>query len=134
MRLAGFANPEYLLTLAVLLVLATLSIPPFVKARQRSLAFKALGELRAASASYAAKTKAKGPLELSDLVKDGYLPELPPLVVPGLHPRSAVVTPLGQTDDKGGWTHANWPGGPREGEIWINCTHTDSRGALWSSY
>lgn len=131
---SGFANPEYLLVLAAILMLLSLIVPAVVKARQRSLTLRALGALRAATASYAARTKNKGPLELSDLVKEGDLAEIPPAVIPGHHRRSTKVSPLAQTDDSGGWTHANWPGSPREGEVWINCTHTDRRGALWSSY
>ena len=131
----GFANPEYLLTLTAVLVVLAVIVPQVSRVRQRSRTFKALAALRAASARYAADTKTKGPLDLSDLTKDGrYLDAIPPAEIHGLHPRSTQVRPLGQTDDTGGWTHANWPGSPREGEIWINCTHTDSRGTVWSTY
>lgn len=134
-RRPGFANPEYMLTLAALLVFLAIAVPAFVKARQRTLTLRSLASLRAAAGRYAADAKSKGPLLLSELTKDGrYLAAIPPAVVPGLHPASAEVRPVGQTDDSGGWTHANWPGSEREGQIWINCTHTDSKGTLWSSY
>ena len=130
----GFANPEYLITLTAVVVILALIVPPIARERQRRRSLNALSSLRAAMARYAAQTKTKGPLELSDLTREGYLPEIPPAEVFGLHPRSTLVSPLGRTDDSGGWTHSNWPGGRREGEIWINCTHTDGRGALWSAY
>lgn len=131
----GFANPEYLLTLAAVLVVLSIVIPQFARFRQRTRTFKALSALRAASARYAADAKTKGPRELTDLTKDGrYLKEIPPAEIYGRHSRSNQVRPLGQTDDSGGWTHANWPGSPREGDVWINCTHTDAKGSAWSAY
>ncbi len=112
----GFANPEYMLVLAAVLVVLAVVIPAFVKARQRTHTLRALASLREAARDYAEKTKTKGPLELAELAKDGrYLARIPPAVVPGHHPASAEVRPMAQTDDSGGWTHANWPGSEREG-------------------
>lgn len=132
---SGFANPEYMLVLAAILVSLAVIVPPVVREVQRRRTFKALAALREAAARYAADAKTKGPLELADLTKDGrYLAAIPPAVVPIHHGSSAQVAAMARTDDAGGWTHANWPGSEREGQIWINCTHTDTRGSLWSSY
>ena len=52
----------------------------------------------------------------------------------GVHAPSAEVKADETADDAGGWVYNNWPGSPRGGEAWINCTHTDARGSAWSAY
>ena len=132
---SGFANPEYLLTLTAIVIFLALVIPPIQRELQWRRNLKALGALRSAAARYAAETKTKGPKYLSDLAQEGrYLPGIPSIAILGKHPSSAQVRTLGQTDDSGGWTHADWPGSPREGEVWINFTHTDNRGKAWNEY
>ena len=129
----GFANPEYMIALAAVLIVLAIALPPAARVLQRRRSLKALATLRAAVARYAADTKTKGPLDLSDLTKEGkYLSELPAVGLSGQHAKSARVGAL--TDDTGGWVHSSWPGDPREGSVWINCTHTDNRGTSWSAY
>lgn len=129
----GFANPEIMITLAAVLIVLAIATPPAVRMMERRRVQKALSTLRAAVARYAADTKTKGPIDLSDLTKEGkYLPELPAVGLSGFHSKSSRVGAL--TDDTGGWVYSSWPGDPREGAVWFNCTHTDSRGTSWSAY
>ena len=134
MRRRGFANPEHLITLTVVAIALAIAVPAVARARERARNLRALQELRAALARYDAATKTRGPGELSELVRGGYLASIPAVSVMGRHARSARVREVGVTDDSGGWTYSNWPGAARQGEVWINCTHTDSRGKSWDSY
>lgn len=134
-RRRGFANPEYLLTLAALGIILAVVVPAVAKARERRRNAQALQSLRAAVAAYAADMKTKGPLQLSELTKDGkYLKALPSFGLLGRHQPSSEVKELGVLDDSGGWTYWNWPGSPEEGKVVVNCTHTDSSGRSWASY
>ena len=36
--------------------------------------------------------------------------------------------------DAAGWVYANVPGESYFGSIFVNCTHTDSKGTLWEDY
>lgn len=132
---SGFANPEYMIALAAIGIILALIIPAVSNARAGRRNRAALATVRSALARYAAETKTKGPVELADLTKDRkYLAAIPPVSIPGRHGPSAQVRALGVTDDTGGWTYSNWPSDPREGEVWINCTHTDNHGKAWKDY
>ena len=133
-RRAGFANPEYLLTLTAVAIFLAIAVPRFLQARQRARNLHALAVVREALSRYAADTKTKGPVELSDLAKGGkYLKALPELEIPGHHEPSSEVHPM-SSEDTGGWGYSAWPGDPRQGQVWINCTHTDASGRAWNSF
>lgn len=132
-RRAGFANPEYLLTLFAIVLVLALVIPKVARIRERRRNLAALASVRAALARYAADTKTKGPPELSDLVAKKYLPAIPEVSILGRHEASSEVHPM-SNEDTGGWGYSGWPGDEREGQVWINCTHTDSNGRAWNSY
>ncbi|MBI3549515.1 MAG: RDD family protein [Elusimicrobia bacterium] len=55
------------------------------------------------------------------------------------HPATAQVTVIQELSqsrepDTGGWLYVNNPGSKSFGNIYINCTHTDSNGKIWSTY
>lgn len=132
---AGFANPEYMIVLTIMLIILSVAVPKVAELRERSRNLKALATLRSALARYAADTKTKGPADLSELTKGAkYLAEIPPVGLRGHHDRSAQVYPFQVGGDAGGWSYSS-PTGAYEGVgIWINCTHTDSRGRAWNTY
>ena len=131
----GFANPEYLLALTAIMITLAILIPHISRARERRRNLDALASLRGAISRYAADTKTKGPLEITQLAANGkYLAELPTVQIMGHHARARQVQEMGVTNDEGGWSYSNWPGDARQGEIWINCTHTDGGGHAWNSY
>jgi hypothetical protein len=132
---SGFANPEYLIALTGLALLAAVAVPFALRFQDRRRNLGALSELRGALARYAEDTKMKGPASLADLTTGGkYLAAMPTAGMTGLHRPSARVSELGVTDDSGGWSYSNWPGDPRQGQVWINCTHTDRSGRRWNEY
>ncbi|MBI2071761.1 MAG: gamma-glutamyltransferase [Gemmatimonadetes bacterium] len=36
--------------------------------------------------------------------------------------------------DGAGWAYVNAPGDSNFGTVWVNCTHTDTKGSIWTSY
>ncbi len=132
---AGFANPEYMIALAVVGVILSVAVPTIARLRDRSRNLKALATLRSALSRHAAETKTKGPADLSDLTKDGkYLSEIPSVAPGGHHPRSAQAYPLGVSADAGGWAYSSARGSSTLSGVWINCSHTDNRGRAWNAY
>ncbi|TPW20708.1 MAG: hypothetical protein FD126_1420 [Elusimicrobia bacterium] len=56
-------------------------------------------------------------------------PGFPPVRVPPYHPTSAAVRRGAAPDDAGGWlVTASTP------SVYVNCTHTDFKGRLWSKF
>jgi prepilin-type N-terminal cleavage/methylation domain-containing protein len=45
------------------------------------------------------------------------------------HPESNKVAAGKISDDAGGWMRDE-----ETGKIWVNCTHTDTKGSVWSAY
>ena len=54
--------------------------------------------------------------------------------IPRYHPVAGRVSLGTVTDDAGGWVYDNDPADLRFGAVWINCTHTDTKNKVWSSY
>lgn len=101
------------------------------------------GNLRAihsALRTYYEDTKGKYPTDdLSSLTIDGkYLSSVPKAKPSPHHPYSNAVSvgsdPSSAITDTGGWAYVNDPKSPLWGSFFVNCTHTDSRGKVWSSY
>jgi competence protein ComGC len=134
-RRGGFVNYEIHILVTLVLIVAAVVIPTIYKAGERARNQKTLAELRAALKRYEADHNGMNPAYLQDLTRDGrYLKEIPEIGVIGIHPRSASVRAGETEDDSGGWVYNNWPGSPRGGEVWLNCTHVDAHGSAWSAY
>lgn len=126
-RRRGFANPEYQILIAVLCLLAAIIIPQIARVRERARNFAALAQVRGAIEQYAKDHGKKWPADLDALTVDGrYLKDLPLVSVMNHHSASRQVDPV---VDFGGWGYD-----ATRGAVWINCTHTDSRGKAWSDY
>ncbi|HBL16677.1 MAG TPA: hypothetical protein DD417_07960 [Elusimicrobia bacterium] len=99
-----------------------------------------LGHIRSALSVYYGDTEGVNPADLAALTRDGrYLKGLPMVKLPHLHPNSAAVRNMTIAEfereeftDEGGWAYVNE--GPQIGNIVVNCTHTDYRGAVFASY
>lgn len=89
-----------------------------------------LGAVRAALDGYA-KTKGR-PAAVDALVKEGALPYLPRLSWQGPHraSRESVTLEPGVFTDSGKWGYSVEASTP----VFIDCTHTDSRGLAWNNY
>jgi uncharacterized RDD family membrane protein YckC len=136
--------------LAVIGVLAAVAIPQY--ARFKSLAAGAgtkgeLGTLRADLAIRYGDTDGTYPASLQELVPK-YAKAIEPARTAD-HPANASVTVYGpevctgakgdeldasKLKDTGGWGYVVAPQMPCHGRVFVDCTHTDAKGVLWSSY
>jgi hypothetical protein len=57
---------------------------------------------------------------------------IPKAHIPNYHPDSNSVKP--RVDDTGGWVYDNDPKDKTFGSLWVNCTHTTTKGKSWTSY
>jgi hypothetical protein len=93
-----------------------------------------LGTIRRALFAYH-KTKKEFPVDIATLASHRtFLSEIPPAKTPNYHPDSSVVRFGVVSNDSGGWLYDNVKGNKKFGEIWVNCTHTDTRGTRWDTY
>lgn len=135
MKRGAFVHPEYQIFLAVLLVLLWILVPQFARLRQNARNLQAISDLRSALKRYESAHHGADPARLEDLAKEGkYLKEIPAVRVTDYHDRSSQVSMRDKADDSGGWVYDNRQGKGHGGKVWINCTHTDSKGKAWAEY
>lgn len=107
-----------------------------------------LAAMRSALAIYYGDAQGKYPADLNALVPK-YLPEIPPAGV-SAHPGAAGVEVYGpevcgpdpknpavvaaKLRDTGKWGYVAAPGSACDGELFIDCTHEDSKGTAWYNY
>ena len=75
------------------------------------------------------------PLELT--IEGLYLTKIPKAKTPNYHADSSAVRlglAQGDADDAGGWLYVFDPKAEDFGALYVNCTHTDSKGSAWTSY
>lgn len=89
-----------------------------------------LAEVRAALAAYAKDHEGAHPPDLTALTAGAkYLPLLRRAKAPSHHPDSDAVVLGAKPDDAGGWLYD-----PTRGAVLVNCTHTDTKRASWTTY
>lgn len=97
-----------------------------------------LGAFRMALSIYYGDNGQRYPVDLRDLSRGGkYLSSIPTART-GHHPDTSSVVHScsfpGELRDLGGWAYCNSRDGKGYGTLNVDCTHTDSKGALWHSY
>lgn len=87
-----------------------------------------IGSIRSALAIYHGDSKGKYPADLAALTLGGkYLQVVPLTKTPNYHKDSSAVRLAKAPDDAGGWLYDG-------AEVFVNCTHTDTKGSVWTSY
>lgn len=153
----GFTLIELMIAVSIIGILASIALPKFAdmvrKAREGTLKGN-LGTLRNALSIYYADMEGQYPTDpsnLSSLTENGkYLTSIPVPVVPDYHPPALPpsVFSAGAYNSASAFFAAS-PGEPSAaywvyfydltmpttwGQIYVYCTHTDTRGTFWSSY
>ncbi|MFH2204493.1 MAG: RDD family protein [Elusimicrobiota bacterium] len=134
----------------ILGILAAIAIPNFTRSAQsaRESATKGnLGAMRAALSIYYGDQDGFYPETPAVLTRDGrYLTSIPSANTPPHHPQnSQVVLYDGATcdgqeiistnlQDSGGWGYISAPNSPCHGMLFVDCSHTDSKGSTWNNY
>ncbi len=133
--LAGFTLLELMIVVTVIGLLAVIAIPRYgqVLTKANDGATKGnLGAIRSAVTIYYADMEGIFPTTLASLTVNGkFMSSLPKTRLP-LHQGSSDET--NSLTDAGGWGYTNSPSAADFGSVWVNCSHTDTKGGVWSTY
>jgi len=137
-RAAGFTLIELMIVVAIIGILAAIAIPKFASLIRKSSegATKGnLGAIRSALSIYYGDMEGQYPSSLAALaVSSKYMASIPTAKTPNYHADTANIANQSGANDAGGWLYDNVSNAPILGTLWVNCTHTDTKGSLWTSY
>ena len=156
----GFTLIELMIVVAIIGILAAIAIPKFaelIRKSQEGQVKGSLGSFRSALSIYYGDSEGNYPSDLNSLTIGGkYLGAIPAAKIPDYHPSTIIIRHNWTTNpfgcgggfmlDTGEWIYWNdsgncpnpsAPAGQRErtkGELWIACSHTDTKGTVWTTY
>lgn len=160
-RRKGFTLIELMIVVAIVGILSAIAIPKFANMVRRSYegATKGnLGALRSAISIYYGENDGFYPVPTASgessvagtlgaiLTMSGgkYIGKMPVIYCPPHHPKYTDVSLYGTNVSEGpchwgrcGYQEDTTPTVPPDkpwGDLWINCTHTDSKGTVWGTY
>ena len=143
----GFTLIELMIVVAIIGILAAIAIPKFAELIRKSSegASKGnLGALRSAMSIYYGDMEGQYPFNADALTIGGkYLTTVPPAKAPNYHTDSGAfvllsadgsATTNAAPTDAGGWYYNNQTTNANVGNVLVNCTHTDTKGTVWTAY
>ena len=139
-RKAGFTLIELMIVVAIIGILAAIAIPKFASMIRKSgegASKGNLGAIRSSLSIYYGEMEGQYPSVLAAMtIAPKELSAIPIAQTPNYHAPSAteVDATAVQTTDAGNWIFNNVTTDPNLGQINVNCTHTDTKGSIWSAY
>jgi prepilin-type N-terminal cleavage/methylation domain-containing protein len=136
----GFTLIELMIVVAIIGILAAIAIPKFAELIRKSSegASKGnLGAIRSALSIYYGDMEGQYPSAMSSLTIAGkYMTTIPMAKAPNYHGDSnaEAAGALTALADAGGWFYVNAATDPNIGNTFVHCTHTDTKGTIWSGY
>jgi general secretion pathway protein G len=144
----GFTLIELMIVVAIIGILAAIAIPKFAELIRKSgegASKGNLGSIRSALSIYYGDMEGQYPSALAALTVAGkYLSSVPSAKAPNYHADSSVEDDLPgacvsvgwdiNDERNGAWLYCAALADPAYGQMMVNCTHTDSKGTVWSTY
>jgi type II secretory pathway pseudopilin PulG len=130
-----------MITVSIMAILLAIALPRFSNLVRKANEAATVGKLSAIRGSltiYYADNEGSYPTDLSPLMTPGskYLTGMVPMYT-WQHGSSDAIdyeAPTSSPTDAGGWAYVNVPMAAQWGNVFVDCTHTDLKGKIWSSY
>jgi len=144
MKRNGFSAIEIVIAVAVVVIFALIAVPKLADVLRKSdegATKGGLGALRSAIAMYYGDHEGNYPSAniVKELTENGkYIKEIPYVHCPPYHSKNKIIiiSNFNENKDSGYWAYkaddSEDGTGKAKGQIWILCTHKDSKGNVWN--
>ena len=135
---SGFTLIELMIVVAIIGILAAIAIPKFadlIRKSNEGASKGNLGAIRSALSIYYGDMEGIYPGNMAGLTAGGkYLSTIPKAKAPNYHSDASTIEEDVVSSDASGWHYNNINGDANNGTLVVNCSHTDTKGTIWTLY